>query len=307
MAAADPKAVDLSMDVHDRVERLLADFDRDWADGRFATTVEQLPPVGHPLRASALNGLFRVEIVRQARNGGPGLEAYLALAGTGHARQRTGQSDPAGISGPHQGWGQSSAGGVRRPVPAPGRRAAPPPGGRRPRPGRRRGDPGAGVAPCPVAVLPVSVLARFLYFAARRQRHRRSGPAGTVRPLPHSQETGSRAAWERSTWRTTPSSTARSPSRCRRSPRQRRRRTSNASTARPAPPRPSPPEPLPALRRRRDQRHAVPDDGLHRRLAAGRTSSARTSCCPSSASPRSFAWSPRPSPRRTNAASSTAT
>ncbi len=78
MAAADPKAVDLSVHEHDRVERLLADFDHDWSDGQFASHVEQLPPAGHPLRASALFGLLRIEIDRQWQQGSETrLETYL--------------------------------------------------------------------------------------------------------------------------------------------------------------------------------------------------------------------------------------
>jgi WD40 repeat protein/serine/threonine protein kinase len=78
MAAADPKAVDVSAEEHDRVERLLADFERDWSDGQFAGLVEQLPPVGHPLRASALLSLVRLEIDQQWQHGPQRkLEAYL--------------------------------------------------------------------------------------------------------------------------------------------------------------------------------------------------------------------------------------
>ena len=78
MAAADTKVVDLSPADHDRVERLLADFDRDWSAGQFVAVLEQLPPAGHPLRASALLGLVRVEIERQWQNGGEArLEDYL--------------------------------------------------------------------------------------------------------------------------------------------------------------------------------------------------------------------------------------
>src|SRR5436309_3371493 len=80
MATADPKAVDLSAEDHDRVERLIAEFDRDWADGQFAAFVGRLPGAGHPLRASALLSLLRSELEHQWQNGGQAtLETYLAL------------------------------------------------------------------------------------------------------------------------------------------------------------------------------------------------------------------------------------
>src|SRR5206468_1987074 len=74
----EPKAIDLSVEDHDRVERLLADFDRDWADGLFATQVALLPPTGHPLRTSTLLALLRIEIERQWQHGVEArLETYL--------------------------------------------------------------------------------------------------------------------------------------------------------------------------------------------------------------------------------------
>ena len=44
------------------LEGWLVEFDQSWADGRLAARVQQLPPVGHPLRLPALLEMVKIDI-----------------------------------------------------------------------------------------------------------------------------------------------------------------------------------------------------------------------------------------------------
>ncbi len=73
-----PKLVALFPEERRLVQSWLAEFERDWDEGKLAARVTTLPPPGFLLRLPALLGLIRIDLIRSWQRGKRvELESYL--------------------------------------------------------------------------------------------------------------------------------------------------------------------------------------------------------------------------------------
>src|SRR5215831_4203941 len=78
MATTNPKLPSLSEEQRRLVQSWLAEFERDWTEGRLAARTATLPSPGDPLRLPALVGLVRIDLIRSWQRGKRAeVEAYL--------------------------------------------------------------------------------------------------------------------------------------------------------------------------------------------------------------------------------------
>ena len=243
--------------------RWLEEFDQSWEDGRLRVMVRQLPPAPSPLRLPALVELVKIDLRRRWKRP-PNRPTSRATCGPSRTSARW--TTPPSI------WSSPST--------RPARPAASPSSPR----SFISGSPGwrrrfaVSSSPAPLGNSTGGFAATLMTPVTPYPSPGPGGPSTPRLPgqLPEQfgryrilQEARAGRHGRRSTWPTTPSSTARSPSRCRTSPprtateileRFQREARAGGHAA--------PPEPLPGLRRRRDRRHPLPDDGLHRGQAA---------------------------------------
>ncbi len=79
MSGVDLQAPSLSEDDRQRLQALLAEFEREWDDTHLAVRVAQLPPADKSLRLPLLIGMVRIDMRRRWQQGQPvTVESYLA-------------------------------------------------------------------------------------------------------------------------------------------------------------------------------------------------------------------------------------